>query len=529
MRLAVTVGGIGVLISCMSAPVLSRPQASDTTRVPLPDPVATHDLPRAMAELERARTAAAQDQHAEAIRRYRRALALYPPLSNDIGVELGHQYTWSDQPDSAMMWYRTYLDHHPDDADAWVGVARLESWRDDLDEAERLYDRALAADSENLEAARGKAQVVNWSGRHRAAASLYRNILAAHPGDTASLAGLAQAQRWMGRPDRTLALADSAAPALDDIAGEIARERAPTVSYTFERNHDSDDITRRYHTVRAGFSPDVMTRVSGVYGHANFEQPARPDVSRNTIDGVLERRFSEALTATANAGYEWNSYDRSALGPESFYRDDFNLFTFDVYATLTPRDWTRLDFGLSRGSVDNPDAIFRGITRTELSAGMDKRLRTNLLWVSSAELAWYNDDNSSIGLGTRALWEPLWRAPVDVSHRFSSSTGLAYFGFKRTTDNGYYDPRQYISIFEEVAVAMTFTPRVSARLAGRVSLDKENGDDWFFTGRFEASARWAMWRGLGLYASYTNSNSRLDSRPGYEIDGFVVTLEYAFW
>jgi hypothetical protein len=252
-------------------------------------------------------------------------------------------------------------------------------------------------------------------------------------------------------------------------------------------------------------------------------------VSRNTIDGVLERRFSETLIATANAGYEWNSYDRAALGPQSFFLDDFNLFTFDVYATLTPRDWTRMDFGVSRGSVDNPDAIFRGIKRTELSAGLDQRVRTNLLWVSSAELAWYNDDNSSIGLGTRALWEPLWRAPIGVSHRFSSNTGLAYFGFKRTTDNGYYDPRQYISIFEEVAIAMTFTPRVSGRLAGRISLDKENGDDWFFTGRFEASARWAIWRGLGLYASYTNANSRLDSRPGYEIDGFTVTLEYAFW
>ena len=514
---------------CGAAPAWSRPQATDTTRVPLPDPVATHDIPRAMSELEKARAAAAADRHADAIRLYRRAIALYPPLGNDIGVELGHQYTWSDQPDSAMMWYRTYLDHHPDDADAWIGVARLESWRDDLDEAERLYDRALAADAENLDAARGKAQVVNWSGRHREAASLYRGILAQHPDDAASLAGLAQAQRWMGRPDRALALADSAAPALDDVATDLDHERAPAVSYTFERNHDSDDITRRYHTVRAGFSPDVMTRLSGVYGHANFEQPGRPDVSRNSIDGVLERRFSEALIATATAGYEWNSYDRAALGPQSFFLDEFNLFTFDVYATLTPRDWTRVDLGVSRASVDNPDAIFRGITRTEFSAGLDQRLRTNLLWVSSAELAWYSDDNSSIGLGTRALWEPLWRAPIGVSHRFSSSTGLAYFGFKRTTDNGYYDPRQYISIFEEVAIAMTFTPRVSARLAGRISLDKENGDDWFVTGRFEASARWAIWRGLGLYAAYTNANSRLDSRPGYEIDGFIVTLEYAFW
>jgi hypothetical protein len=272
-----------------------------------------------------------------------------------------------------------------------------------------------------------------------------------------------------------------------------------------------------------------MTRVGGLYNHANFEQPGVPEVSRNVFAGVLERRFSEALAISATAGYQTNSYDRAALGPSPAYGDDFNLFVFDAYATLTPRDWTRIDVGLSRASIDNPEAIYRGISRVELSGGLDQRLRTNLVWISSTEIAWYSDGNSSLGLGTRAVWEPLWRLPVKLNHRFSSSTGFAYYGFKRTNDNGYYDPRQYLSFFEEVALSMKFSPRVSARIAGRLSLDKENGDDWFVTGRFEAYARWAIWRGLGLSAGYTNANSRLDSRPGYEIDGYYVTLDYYFW
>ena len=505
-------------------------QPSDSTRVPLPDPVLAPDMPRAMAVLDSARAAAAADRHADAIRLYRRAIAFYPPLADEIGVELGNQYTWADQPDSAMVWYRSHLAHHPDDADAMIGVARLTSWKDDLDGAERLYGEVLAADSTNLAARLGQAQAINWSGRHRQAAELYRGILADHPDAIEARAGLMQAERWMGRPDRAVAMADSTpAPALDAIRSEIEHDQAPGVSYTFERNHDSDDIHRRYHTVKAGFSPDLMTRVSGVYGHSNFEQPARPDVSRNAFAGVLERRLSEAFALTASAGYQWNSYDRSALGPQSYFLDEFNLFVFDVYGTLTPRDWTRIDFGVSRSSIDNPDAIFRGISRVELAAGLDRRLRSNLVWISSLEIAWYNDGNSSFGLGTRVLWEPLWRMPVKLNHRFSSSSGFAYYGFKHTNDNGYYDPRQYLSFYEEVALAMKFSPRVSARVAGRLSYDKENGDDWFVTGRFEASGRWAMWRGLGLSAGYTNSNSRLDSRPGYEIDGFYVTLDYLFW
>jgi hypothetical protein len=313
----------------------------------------------------------------------------------------------------------------------------------------------------------------------------------------------------LGRPDR-------------------ARPRARD-TYTYEQNHDSDDIHRRYNTVRAGFSPNLMTRISGTYNHAHFEQPGRPDVSRNWFGAVLERRFSATLALTANAGYQLNSYDRSALGPQSYWLDEFNLFTYDVYATLTPRDWTRIDVGLNRRSIDNPDAIFRGISRTELSAGLDQHLRSNLTWISAIEGAWYSDGNSSLGLGTRMLWEPLWRMPIKLNHRFSSSTGFAYYGFSETNSNGYYDPDKYLSFFEEAALSATFSPRVRGRLAGRLSVDQEDGGDWFLTGRFELSATWSIWRGLSLAAGYTNSNSRLDNRPGYEIDGFYVTLGYLFW
>ena len=207
-----------------------RAQAADTTRVPLPDPVIAPDLPRAMAVLDSARAAASADRHTDAIRLYQRAIALYPPLADDIGVELGNQYTWSDQPDSAMIWYQRHLDHHPEDLDAKLGVARLVSWRDDVDQAERLYDEVIAADSSNVDARLGKAQVVNWSGRHREAAGLYRAILADDPDNVDARAGLMQAQRWMGRPDAAVAIADSApAPVLDGIEADIERSSAPGV------------------------------------------------------------------------------------------------------------------------------------------------------------------------------------------------------------------------------------------------------------------------------------------------------------
>ena len=513
--------------------------------------------------LDSARTAAAGDRHEDAIRWYRRAIVLDPTLERELGVELGHQYTWADKPDSAVVFYRGYLAAHPEDIDAeiglgralaWsghykeaiatyeaalphageqanevrVGIARVKSWQDDHEAAFREYEVVLADDPQNLDARLGRAQVLNWSGRHRDAEAAYRGILADHPDNAEAREGLAMAQYWMGRTDRARAtLRDGEqTPGMAALRRHIERSVSPDASYTYEQNKDTDDIKRRVHTVEAGVWTGDLTRAGAEYGHGDFEQPGRPDASRNWLAAVLRHRFSEALAANVSLGWQWNSFDRAALGPEAYWKDDFNLFTVDGYVTLTPRDWMRWDFGLFHGSLTNPDAIFRGISLTELSAGLDWRLRSNLLSVTSFDVTFYSDDNTRIGFGERLVWQPLWRLPVRLNHRFTSTTGFGYFGFSETKDNGYYDPRQYLSIYEEASLDMTFHRRVRGRLSGRIGLDRENGDDWFDVGRVEVSGTFVLHPRFSLTAGYYNSNSRLDSREGYAANGFSLSLDY---
>ncbi len=498
----------------------------DTTRVALPDPVLAEHLPAAIAARDSARVYAGDDRHRDAIRLYKRAIALYPPMTDDLAVELGHQYTWAEVPDSAMMWYQAALRAHPNDPEARIGIARLTSWKDDQDAARRIYQGVLADDPDNLGARLGLAQATNWSGRHREAADLYTGIIADHPDNLEAREGLARATAWMGRPDRARELAADSAYALPSVTADLDHDRAPGGSYTYEQNKDSDDVHRYKHTVRASMSTDDMTRLGAEYGHGKFTQPSRPDVSRNGIAAVLDRRFSASAAVHAALGYQWNSYDRSALGPQSYWQDDFNLPTLDSYVTVTPRDWTRMDFSLYHGSFENPDAIYRGISLTELGAGLDQRLRTNLLWASSTDVTWYSDVNTRFGIGTRAEWQPFWRMPIDMKHRFTSTTGVSYFGYQHTKDNGYYDPNAYWSIYEQVALDMTIAPPLRAHIAGRLSLENENHGDWFTAGSFEASASWAVWRGLGLTAGYYKSDSRVTSREGYQADGFYITVDY---
>jgi len=529
----------------------------------LPGAARAQDVKRAAAWADSARAAAAADRHSDAIRWFRRAIAIDSTLAPELGKELGHQYTWADFPDSALTCYRAYLAVHPDDVEAemglgralaWsgrygealtvyeaalphagddaagirLGMARVAAWQDDHDRARALYGDVLRDDPENLDARLGQAQVVNWSGRHHEAAALYRGILLDHPDNGDAREGLAASLYWMNLTNlaRETLLGGERTPSLVALENEIERELAPAALYSYEQNTDSDEIERRMHTVRVGFSPADLTRLSAEYGHARFEQPGRPDVTRNSLAAILQRRFSEVAAATAALGWQWNSFDRAALGPEAYWHDDFNLLTIDAFFTWTPRDWTRWDFGLFRGSLTNPDAIFRGIALTELSAGLDWRLRSNLLSTTYLDVSFYNDDNRRVGAGERVVWQPLWRVPVRLNHRFTSTTGVGYFGFSETNDNGYYDPRQYLSLYEELALDMTFSRRLRGRLSGRIGLDRENGDDWFDVGRFEISATAALHRRLALTAGYYNSNSRLDSREGYQADGFYLTLDY---
>lgn len=506
-----------------------------------------------------ARRAAAADRHRDAITLYQEAIDEHPEWRVRLARELGNQYTWADEPDTAIAYFRTYLNVFPDDLEArlglaralsWagrydqslqryreieaeggegavearLGIARVLSWQDKLWPSRRVYESILDDDPENLNARIGRARVINWAGRHREAQRLFAQLLEEEPDNAEIREGLAAAYYWMGRPDVAMKVIEGHADSrpLARLAGDIRRDRDPGASYVFSHNEDSDDVERDIHTGRVEYSPAWLTRLGLQYAHAEITQPGLPEVTRDQVLGSLSQRFGAALAATVNAGWETNGYNRSALGPEPYWRDEHDLFLLDAWVTITPTDWVRSDLGVSRGSIDNPLPVFRGITVTQYSAGLDWRLAPTVLSVTSGSWADYSDDNSRLALGQRVDWSPAQRLPVPLQHRFTFSTGVAWYDFDNTLDDGYYNPDRYTSLYEVVAVTVSFGPRVHLDARGRIAAERENSADWFATGSFEASASWRAARYLEFRAGYYNSRSRLDTRSGYESDGFFV-------
>lgn len=511
--------------------------------------------------IAKARAAARSDQHRAAIAWYLKAIEQSPRKKWGLGRELGDQYTWAESPDTAITWYDTYLGIYPDDLDAnlgkaralsWadrhaeslalyrkllpdagarevevrLGIARVLSWQDKLWPARREYEAILEDHPGNLEAQIGRARVINWSGRHREARGLFAELLQDHPDNDDVRSGLASAHNWMGRPDRAIEVLEDhgKSRSLATLASEIRQARAPGASYTFWHNEDSDDVEHDAHTVRAEASPMWLMRVGAQYTRTDISQPALPEVTRDHFAASIAQRFSEALALTVNAGYETNEFDRDALGPEEFWQDEHDLFTLDAYLTITPTDWVRADVGVARASIDNPVPIFRGITLTETTAGLDWRLAPTVLTVTAGSFTDYNDGNRRFSVSERVQWQPAQRLPVPLRHRFTLTTGAAYYDFDQTLDHGYYNPDRYVSLYQQLGVAIDLGRRARLEMSGRIATERENTGDWFSAGSFDASASVRAVGRLMLRAGYYNSRSRLDTRAGYERNGFWITV-----
>jgi tetratricopeptide (TPR) repeat protein len=507
--------------------------------------------------------AAGKDRHEAAIFYLRRAVELDTTVVAQVGKELGNQYTWADKADSAIVWYEAYLVEHPDDIEAEIGLARALSWSDRHDEAlamyqrilaqepdheeevrvaiakitswqdklltaETLYDSVLVDHPDNLEARIGLAQTINWSGRHREAAILYNELLVEHPDNAEVRDGLANAYQWMGRPDLALeVLGDAPGDASgQEIAVEIHRSRSPAFTYGYFDNRDSDEVHRRQHLIRAAFSPQDLTRGQALYSHWKISEETLPEVSRNQLGAVLERRFSNLLAASALLGWEWNQYDLGTLASNPDYKSEFNLPLIDAYATFTPRDWLRSDVSLYHGALTNPIPIYRNIAVTALAGSVDWRFHPTMMTVGVLSWSRYSDTNQRLALSGRYDWNPIWQAPVGTRNRFTLITYAGYMGFTESPDHGYYSPDRFYILYERVEWLFNFGNVVNLMLAGRVGAEWDT--EWYDVGALDGYVSWRIVPDLGLTLGYYNNQSRIESQTGYDIQGWYLTLDYLF-
>ncbi|MDH3217704.1 MAG: tetratricopeptide repeat protein [Candidatus Krumholzibacteria bacterium] len=511
-----------------------------------------------------ARRAAAADEHHKAITLYLSAIDQKPSLRSDLSLELGNQYTWAELPDSAIEWYSHYLAKHPDNLDAKIGIARalswddrlqesvmyyeslladsgerrnevrvglakVKSWQRDLATAERIYRQVLADDLDNRDARLGLAEVTSWSGRPRQAREMYREILLEDPGSTEARKGLAQTYNSVGRSDIALSTLRSV-PTTDELLKE-AREIPDRGSISGENTFVYRDNTTDgdFTALRVGINMSVahLTRAGVLFTRARLTQPSNPHVTRDEFLFPLRQRFTEALAVNFSPGYQWNDFDPVTLPPSTQPVDEFNLFVWDAYATVTPVDWVRIDVGNARQVLDIPRSIFRRIDVVTTNVGLDWRLHRTLSTFWEPSYSTYGDGNERFAFGQRLEWVPPVRMPIDGENRVVLSQGSEYMSFKRQLNNDYFNPVSYLYLFGGVRVVADVAPRVNISVEGRVGGERAAGLDWKSVGSFDGALQIRLTKSVYLRTGYSHSGSRLTSPDGFRSKGFFVSLDYS--
>jgi hypothetical protein len=192
----------------------------------------------------------------------------------------------------------------------------------------------------------------------------------------------------------------------------------------------------------------------------------------------------------------------------------------DAWVTWTPADWTRFDLGFARVPIETPKALARGITIDLVSLGAQRRLDDRFLLAAAGSFGDYSDDNQRISGSLTLETRPVLRWPVTFD------VGAQAFKFDRTVDHGYYNPETYDVFFGELGVETNVTPWLYVDAFGRISSERENGEERFGVGAAGADLTFALHRTVDLVVFGRTSTSRFETSGGYEREGwgFVVRL-----
>jgi tetratricopeptide (TPR) repeat protein len=516
----------------------------------------TNDVERVA---EAARQAARANRHDDAIAAFRQAMDAAPQRRSEWLIELADQLTWSKRVDEAIALYReaTRTENAGIQRDARIGLARALSWAGRHYEAVAEYDKALILDPGNREARlaraevlvwdgrlgealaayegigkdhpdearalRGQGRMLSWRGRHRAAIGKMEMLLAGRPQDREATGILADSLIWMGRPDKaeTVLRAQLAADPTDERAesmlDSLEHWQRPEARLDVRSFDQSDDLEILEAALDTRFRFENGRGTFGVrYMQGRFTPGGRP-ADRITVQrpGVYAGyRLSDALEL--NGSFSLDVIDTKATG------NNRTLPTFEVYATVRPKDRLRFDVGMSRRIFDSEDALRDGLTATQFDASADFQPDELTTLSARASFADYSDGNERRGWQLQVNHRLFDRPRIIVGYRYTG------FDFKKPWQRGYYSPDRFQSheLLVQAYGNVTKRLRWDLRLVGGYETEKPGGSKFTVNGGLSLTR--TIGRDLEIEAAYDYSSSRTVSDGGFERGIARITVRKKF-
>ena len=469
MKLIPVHAPVAILVLCVSIVTGAEPSDADFT-----------------AALERARAAAARDDHTTAIEAYRGALSIAPSARDSIAVPLAAQLTWSGEYDQsiaelrghlashpgnlearlllalALSWndrardaldeYREILALQPENKDARLGEARMLAWMGASGRAVEQYERMVSEDPAWLDARLGEAQVHNWRGDHRLASRLYRDIVREHPESDDARIGLATAYRWEGRADQALGALSEIDPgnaARQDLASAIHSDWIPRADLRYDFAQDSDDFEARTTTLSAEIPYRYRGHLRGALYRNEYSRPGDRSGDEIWLMGGFDYRAADIWATSAQI--------EAAIDP---LEGGDTPWAASGGIRLLPSDRVRGDLGYRRISHFSYTTFPDRIGADWIGASLELRLLPALRTIGQGDWMRDEDENERRSGKVFVSWTARPRAP-----KLTLDAGVHRIDHTRDPDNGIWTPRDYRALVARASSEMDLWGGVVGTLA----------------------------------------------------------------
>lgn len=418
--------GLGITASRIAAPVLMilagpmfAASAAGQTLVSRADSAWTRGDHRLAEQLYRTRLA---EQPADATALQRLAI-------------LALRRSAFDECDSLL---RRLLDLAPHDGDAHITRARLFAARGDLDRGRAIVDSILADRPDDVTAIQALAQFRNWNADRVGAEASWRRALALDPANLDSRLGLARNLRQQGRHAaarevlNAVSIDSTYADLLDELDW-IALAFGPRAATTFVYEDDSDDNAITTLVMSAAFRPAPRLEI-------------RADAYAR--DAELITASARAHTARGGSVTVWTQ-----LEPGWALHASGGAATSDAPGATTLESWNVAVTTPARnrvaGMVSFSETPFDATAITTANRVHVRELAVDGLWSASRDwLVRAEAGAARFASQASGAENNRWRMHAEVVRRIDETFGLALagrtFGFSKDTNDGYFDPDQYI-------------------------------------------------------------------------------------
>ena len=300
---------------------------------------------------------------------------------------------------------------------------------------------------------------------------------------------------------------------LRNLRDQISLMQRPTASAIVRYSTQSDDLDIRQEELAQDFYFNYgRSRIGFGILAANYNPSLGSSINQYAATISGHHKVDDFAEITGQ--FRLNRISAPALRYETA--------TYDVYATLRPSDAFRIDLDINRRIFDNIASLRQNISAVSFGGSVDYTPNSDMRLTARFASSQFSDGNWRRTEELEGLWRVAASPTVELGFRATN------FHFKKLLNNGYFNPRDYVSGEALFRLRAPLSKRLDVDVTGSAGVEdaKPGGSKPLVKAAvrlsYKISDRWSLDSELSYFSSRSSSSS------GFARTSGMLGLKYHF-